>query len=168
MLEKYPTLFFLQKPNRFNHSSGYFPILLAKHCRTKYNDISPWLVKWSMLAWGDLEPSYAYMNFFYVSRRIFIVHHEYAPQGQTITKEYYRDVLRRPCDAVRRERLELWSIVNWRLHQDNAPAHSSHLIKTFFLRKTRLLWFARLLTLPIWLPATSGCSRIKVGYFSNS
>ena len=27
-------------------------------------------------------------------------HHEYAPQGQTITKEYYRDVLRRLHDAV--------------------------------------------------------------------
>ena len=28
-----------------NHSSGYFPILLAKHCRTIYNDISARLDK---------------------------------------------------------------------------------------------------------------------------
>ncbi|XP_022239456.1 histone-lysine N-methyltransferase SETMAR-like [Limulus polyphemus] len=41
-----------------------------------------------------------------------VVHHEYAPQGQTITKEYYRDVLRRLCDAVRRKRPELWSTGN--------------------------------------------------------
>ena len=27
-----------------NHSSGYFPILLVKHCRTIYNNISVWLV----------------------------------------------------------------------------------------------------------------------------
>ena len=25
---------------RFNHSSGYFPILLAMYCRTTYNDAS--------------------------------------------------------------------------------------------------------------------------------
>ena len=55
----------------------------------------------------------------------------------------------------------------WRLHSDNAPADSSHMVQTFW-RKTRLLWFAKLLTLLIWLSATSGCSRLKVGYFSNN
>ena len=104
---------------------------------------------------------------FQCSRRIFIVHHEYAPQGQTITKEYYRDVIPRLRDAVRCKRPELWSTGNWRLHHDNAPAHSSHLIQIFY-RKTRLLWFARLITLLIWLPTTSGCFRPKVGYFSNN
>jgi transposase len=64
-----------------------------------------------------------------------VVHHEYAPQGQTINKEYYRDVLRRLRDAVRRKRPDLWSTGNWRLHHDNAPAHSSHLIQTFFGKK---------------------------------
>jgi hypothetical protein len=29
----------------FNHSSGYFPILLAMYCQTTYNDVSTWLVK---------------------------------------------------------------------------------------------------------------------------
>ena len=29
----------------FNHSSGYFPKLLAKYCQTIYNDVSTWLVK---------------------------------------------------------------------------------------------------------------------------
>ena len=37
LLEKYPTLFFLRKPGGF---------------------------QWSVLAWGDLEPSYARVNFF--------------------------------------------------------------------------------------------------------
>jgi Transposase. len=53
-------------------------------------------------------------------------------QGQTITKVYYRDVLHRLHDAVRCKRPELWSRGNWRLHHDNAAAHSSHLIQTFF------------------------------------
>ena len=80
------------------------------------------------------------------------MHHEYASQGQPITKEFYRDVLRRLHDAVRCKRPVLWSTGNWRLHQDNDPVHSSHLSQTFFGRKTRLLWFARILTLLIWLP----------------
>ncbi|XP_037499989.2 protein GVQW3-like [Rhipicephalus sanguineus] len=42
-----------------------------------------------------------------------VAHHEYAPQGQTITKECYRDVLRRIRDAVRRKRPQLWSTGNW-------------------------------------------------------
>ena len=48
---------------------------------------------------------------------------------------FYRDVLRRLRDAVRRKRPELWSTGNWRLHHDNDPGHSSHLIKTFFGEK---------------------------------
>ncbi|XP_070394043.1 uncharacterized protein [Dermacentor albipictus] len=63
-----------------------------------------------------------------------VVQHEYAPQGQTIPKEYYRDVLRRRRDAVRRKRPELWPTGNWRIHHDNAPAHSSHFIRTFLAK----------------------------------
>ncbi|KAJ4441881.1 hypothetical protein ANN_11741 [Periplaneta americana] len=63
-----------------------------------------------------------------------IVHHEYAPEGQTVTKEYYHDVLRRLRDAVRRKRPDMWTANNWHLHHDNAPAHSSQLIHTFLAR----------------------------------
>ena len=66
--------------------------------------------------------------------RIFIVYHEYAPQSLTITKEYYRDVLRRLRDYVWLKRPELWSTGNCRLHYDNAPAHSSHLIQSFLAK----------------------------------
>ncbi|XP_020299181.1 putative uncharacterized protein FLJ37770, partial [Pseudomyrmex gracilis] len=38
-----------------------------------------------------------------------VVHHEYAPRGQTITKEYYVEVLKRLHDAVRRKRPQLWT-----------------------------------------------------------
>ncbi|KAJ4428957.1 hypothetical protein ANN_25953 [Periplaneta americana] len=63
-----------------------------------------------------------------------IVHHEYAPEGQTVTKEYYHDVLRRLRDAVRRKRPDMWTANNWHLHHDNAPAHSSQLIHTFLAK----------------------------------
>jgi hypothetical protein len=58
------------------------------------------------------------------------VHHECAPQGQNIKKEYYVEVLRRLRDAVRCKRPDLWTTGTWQLHHDNAPAHSSQLIQT--------------------------------------
>ena len=38
-----------------------------------------------------------------------VVHHEYAPQGPTITKEYYEGVLCRLRNAVRRKQPDLWA-----------------------------------------------------------
>ena len=62
----------------------------------------------------DLKPSYAFVNFSllliasvdgkqHLSEIVFsfIVHHEDVPQGQIITKEHCRDVLRRLRDSVR-------------------------------------------------------------------
>lgn len=63
-----------------------------------------------------------------------VVHHEYAPEGQTVNKEYYCEVLRRLRDAVRRKRPDLWNSKKWQLHHDNAPAHSSHLIQQFLAK----------------------------------
>ena len=37
-----------------------------------------------------------------------VVHHEYAPEGHIITKEYYLEVLRHFRDAVWREGPDLW------------------------------------------------------------
>ena len=61
-------------------------------------------------------------------------HHEYAPQGQNINKEYYLEVLRRVRNAVRRKGPDLWAAGTWQLHHDNAPAHSSQLIQTFLVK----------------------------------
>jgi len=65
-----------------------------------------------------------------------VVHHEYAPQGQTVTKQYYEGVFCRLRNAVRRKRHDLWAAETWRLHHDNATAHSSHLIQGFFWLNT--------------------------------
>ena len=73
--------------------------------------------------------------FFFYSRGI--VHHEYAPEGQTINKEYYLQVLRRLQEAVRRKRPDMWAAKNFQLHRDNAPAHSTHVIH-LFLAKTSM------------------------------
>ena len=61
-----------------------------------------------------------------------IVDHKYAPEGQTINKEYYLEILRRLCDAVQRKWPDMWTGNNWQLHHGNVPAHSTHVIKVFW------------------------------------
>jgi len=63
-----------------------------------------------------------------------IVHHEYAPDGQTVNKEFYLEVLRRLRESVRRKRPEKWLDGNWILHHDNAPAHTSYLVQQFLVK----------------------------------
>ena len=53
-----------------------------------------------------------------------IVHHEYAPDGQTINKEFYLEVLRRLRESVRRKRPEKWRDGDWILQHENAPART--------------------------------------------
>ena len=62
------------------------------------------------------------------------VHHEYVPRGQTANKEFYKTVLQRLRDAVRRQRPEKWRSGNWILHHDNAPAHRVVTTNEFLLK----------------------------------
>ena len=57
-----------------------------------------------------------------------VVHHEYAPQGRTINKEYYLEVLKQLHDAVQRKRAHLSESDNWLLHHVNALVHSIHIV----------------------------------------
>ena len=75
-----------------------------------------------------------------------VVHHEYAPKGQTINKEYYLEVLRRLRNAVRRKRPNMWTGKNWQLHHDNAPAHSVHVIKSSLAKNSGTCATASLLS----------------------
>jgi len=52
-----------------------------------------------------------------------LIHHEYVSRGQTVNKEFYKRVLQRVRDAVRRLHPEKWRSGNWIPHHDNAPAH---------------------------------------------
>jgi hypothetical protein len=58
-----------------------------------------------------------------------IVHHKYAPNGQSINQEFYLEVLRCLRVSVRRKRPEKWRDGDLILHHDNAPAHNSHLVQ---------------------------------------
>ena len=63
-----------------------------------------------------------------------IVHHKYAPDGQTINKEFYPDVLRRLRESVRQKDQKKWRDGDWILHHDNAPVHTSHLVQQFLAK----------------------------------
>ncbi|GFV96558.1 uncharacterized protein TNCV_3260221 [Trichonephila clavipes] len=63
-----------------------------------------------------------------------IVHHEYAPQGQTVNKEFYLDVMRRLREVVQRKRPVLWAFSRWMLHHAGAPAHTTILVQQFLTK----------------------------------
>ncbi|UYV74009.1 hypothetical protein LAZ67_11001809 [Cordylochernes scorpioides] len=54
-----------------------------------------------------------------------VVHHEFLPQGRTVNREYYLQVMRNLREAIRQKRPDLWKNKNWLLHHNNAPAHTS-------------------------------------------
>ncbi|UYV60447.1 hypothetical protein LAZ67_1001174 [Cordylochernes scorpioides] len=68
-----------------------------------------------------------------------MVHHEFLPQGRTINKEYYLQVMRNLREAIRQKRPDLWKNKNWLLQHDNAPAHTSLLVRDFLAKNNTLM-----------------------------
>ena len=62
------------------------------------------------------------------------MYYEYAPRGQTVNREYYKSVLERLHENVRKKRPALWRDRNWILHHDNAPAHHAFSIIEFLAK----------------------------------
>ena len=60
--------------------------------------------------------------------------YEFIPEGKTVNKEMYTDILRRLRDAVRRKRRQKWKKIRRFLLLDNATAHRSLLVKGFFAK----------------------------------
>ncbi|XP_076165947.1 dihydropteridine reductase isoform X1 [Ptiloglossa arizonensis] len=68
-----------------------------------------------------------------------VVHHEFLPQGRTVNKEYYLQVMRNLREAIRQKRPDLWKNKNWLLHHDNASAHTSLLVRDFLAKNNTLM-----------------------------
>ncbi|UYV78041.1 hypothetical protein LAZ67_15003295 [Cordylochernes scorpioides] len=68
-----------------------------------------------------------------------VVYHEFLPQGRTVNKEYYLQVMRNLRQAIRQKRPDLWKNKNWLLHHDNAPAHTSLLVRDFLAKNNTLM-----------------------------
>ncbi|KAL4089251.1 hypothetical protein QTP88_024309 [Uroleucon formosanum] len=63
-----------------------------------------------------------------------IIFVEWVPSGQTVNQYYYKEVLIKLRERVRKKRPDLWKN-GWVLHQDNAPAHSAFSIQRFLTEK---------------------------------
>jgi hypothetical protein len=63
-----------------------------------------------------------------------IVHKEFVSPGQTFNGKFYCEVLRRLRKNVRRKRPKMWKNGNWLLHPDNAPAHTSFVVREFLIK----------------------------------
>lgn len=61
-----------------------------------------------------------------------LIHKEFVPQGKTVNAEFYKEVLQRLHRAVKRKRQDLAQ--RWRLHHDNAPAHTAFLVTSYLTR----------------------------------
>ncbi|UYV84371.1 hypothetical protein LAZ67_X001959 [Cordylochernes scorpioides] len=68
-----------------------------------------------------------------------MVHHEFLPQGRTVNKEYYLQVMRNLREAILQKRPDLWKNKNWLLHHDNAPAHASLLVRDLLAKNNTLM-----------------------------
>ena len=62
-----------------------------------------------------------------------IVHKEFLPTGQTVSAAFYVEVLKRLRNRVTRVRPEIAN--DWILDHDNAPSHSSILVKEFLAKR---------------------------------
>jgi transposase len=74
--------------------------------------------------------------FFYIEG---VVHHEFLPEGQTVNRWYYLDVLKRLRESIRRKGPQLWRNISWILQHGNAPAHVSLLIRDFLAKQETMV-----------------------------
>ena len=87
-----------------------------------------------------------------------VVHQEFLPQGHTVNKEYYLEVVRLLRGAIRKKRPELWKNNSWFLHHDNAPAHSSLLVRNFLAKNNTVIMPQPPYSLD-YAPVTFSCSQ---------
>ncbi|UYV75854.1 hypothetical protein LAZ67_13001562, partial [Cordylochernes scorpioides] len=57
---------------------------------------------------------------------------DFLDNGKTVNAEFYKEVLQRLHKAVKRKRQDLAQ--RWRLHHDNAPAHTAFLVTSYLTR----------------------------------
>ena len=63
-----------------------------------------------------------------------IVLQKFVSPGQTVNVNFHCEVLRRLKECVKRRRPEMWKNVELLLHRDNAPAHTSLVVREFLTK----------------------------------
>jgi histone-lysine N-methyltransferase SETMAR len=62
-----------------------------------------------------------------------IVHKKFVLPGQTVNGTFCCDVLRRVRENIRRKPLDKWRNNSWTLHNDNAPAQASLVVRQILI-----------------------------------
>ena len=68
-----------------------------------------------------------------------LVHHKFLPQGRTINKEYYLEVMRQFREEIRQKRTELWKNQSWIWHHVNASAHTLMFEREFLTKNKTVI-----------------------------
>ena len=69
-----------------------------------------------------------------------MVYHEFLPQGRTVNKVYYLEVMSRLRETIRQKLIELWKNQSWILYYDNAaPAYTSMLEREFLAKNKTVI-----------------------------
>ena len=58
-----------------------------------------------------------------------VIHKEFVPEGENINAVYYKGVMERLLNRVRRVRLGICESSGWFLLHDNAPSHNTTIVK---------------------------------------
>ena len=61
-----------------------------------------------------------------------VIHKEFVPEGETINAVYYKGVMERLLNRIRRVRPGLCQSGDWFLLHDNSPSHNATIVKQFF------------------------------------
>ena len=68
-----------------------------------------------------------------------MAHHEFMKQDPMVNKEYYLEIMRQLREITRQKRTKLWKNQLWILHHDNAPAHTSMLVRVFLAKNKTII-----------------------------
>ncbi|UYV78740.1 hypothetical protein LAZ67_16002617 [Cordylochernes scorpioides] len=63
-----------------------------------------------------------------------LVYYEFIKEGHTINKQVYKEILVRLRDAIRRKRNKLFKSKQWKLIQDNTPAHRAIIVQDYLAK----------------------------------
>jgi len=64
-----------------------------------------------------------------------VIHNEFVPEGETINAVYYKGVMERLLNRIRRVRPGMCESGDWFLLHDNAPSHNATIIKQFLAQQ---------------------------------
>jgi len=64
-----------------------------------------------------------------------VIHKEFVPEGETINAVYYKCVMERLLNRIRRVRPGMCESGDWFLLHDNAPSHNAIIVKQFLAQR---------------------------------